>query len=727
MKSLVAALVFLLTVSFTAQETITYPYNPDSDNDAFVASTDLLELLGLYGNEFSPAEIMIGDTGLVQWIQLLSQTLQSQQELINQLQSDSIALPDGIFSGDILIWNGTAWIPESSTVFIITDDNIHSAVAMWLFNEDVAEATYGHISDWDVSSVTNMDSMFEGASSFNGDISSWDVSSVTIMSGMFQSASSFNGDLSNWDVSSVTNMYNMFNESSFNGDISSWDVSSVTNMAWMFQTASSFNGDISSWDVSSVTNMEGMFVYAESFNRDLSSWDVSSVTNMNWMFESVSALSVENKCLIHTSFSSNANWQYDYWSCYCGTALTPINNDNIHEAVDMWLSLEVQGVCVYGQISEWDVSSVTDMSSLFSSAEYFNSDISSWDVSSVTNMEGMFVYAYSFNGDLSTWDVSSVTNMEAMFFFANSFNGDLSAWDVSSVTNMSEMFSYTDSFNGDLSAWDVSSVTNMFEMFDLAPSFNRDLSAWNVSSVTNMDGIFSDTALSEENKCAINTSFSEQNENWPYDWSGFCPACGDLVAHEGYDYSTVQIGDQCWFAENCRYLPEVSPYSDGSGTDPYYYVYGYEGSDVGAAQATSNYATYGVLYNWPAVMTEGICPSGWHIPSDGEWQTMEISLGMSESDASSTGWRGSPVGNYLKSTSGWNDSGNGSNSSGFNGLPGGYRYSADFTYVGGYGYWWSASESSTGSWDRDLNYTYDNVGRSSFDHDHGLSARCVRD
>ena len=98
----------------------------------------------------------------------------------------------------------------------------------------------------------------------------------------------------------------------------------------------------------------------------------------------------------------------------------------------------------------------------------------------------------------------------------------------------------------------------------------------------------------------------------------------------------------------------------------------------GSSKSTANYATYGVLYNWPAVMTEGICPSGWHIPSDGEWQTMEISLGMSESEAAQTGWRGSPVGDYMKSTSGWNSGGNGSNSSGFTGLPGGYRYSGGF-------------------------------------------------
>jgi uncharacterized protein (TIGR02145 family) len=204
--------------------------------------------------------------------------------------------------------------------------------------------------------------------------------------------------------------------------------------------------------------------------------------------------------------------------------------------------------------------------------------------------------------------------------------------------------------------------------------------------------------------------------------------CPDLVSHDNYDYSIVLIGDQCWFSENCRYLPTVSPTATSSTTSPYYYVYGYQGTDVAAAQATTNYDTYGVLYNWPAVMTEGICPSGWHIPSDGEWQTMEVSLGMSEAEAASTGWRGSPVGDYLKSTSGWDDGGNGSNSSGFTGLPGGFCYSGGIDSSGSLGFWWSSSESNSYSWERELyRYGDGNVNRTNYNRSYGFSARCVRD
>jgi uncharacterized protein (TIGR02145 family) len=291
------------------------------------------------------------------------------------------------------------------------------------------------------------------------------------------------------------------------------------------------------------------------------------------------------------------------------------------------------------------------------------------------------------------------------------------------------MFNGATNFNGDLSFWDVSSVGNMYGMFINATSFNSDLSSWDVSSVSDFDGMFDYTsALSDENQCLIHTSFSS-NIAWPYDWSEFCPPapCGDLVSHEGYDYSTVQIGEQCWFAENCRYLPEVSHPSASSTTSPYYYIHSYQGTDVVAAQATTNYETYGVLYNWPAMMTEGICPIGWHIPSDGELQTMEVSLGMSIAESSNTGWRGSPVGDYLKSTSGWNTNGNGSNSSGFTGLPGGYYYSGGFYYGGNRGYWWSSSESDSNSWLRALAYSDNNIDRGSTNRDHGFSARCLRD
>jgi surface protein len=144
----------------------------------------------------------------------------------------------------------------------------------------------------------------------------------------------------------------------------------------------------------------------------------------------------------------------------------------------------------------WDVSSVTNMVSMFEEASRFNRLLDSWDVSNVTNMHRMFHSAVDFNQDISDWDVSSVTDMSLMFFDADSFNQDISAWNVSNVTDMSLMFYHANSFNRPLALWDVSSVTNMVSMFEEASRFNRLLDSWNVSNVTNMCSMFDGTALS---------------------------------------------------------------------------------------------------------------------------------------------------------------------------------------------------------------------------------------
>lgn len=139
-----------------------------------------------------------------------------------------------------------------------------------------------------------------------------------------------------------------------------------------------------------------------------------------------------------------------------------------------------------------DLSTVTDMNSMFSGAATFNQDISHWDVSSVTNMSGMFANADAFNQDISEWDVSSVTSMRAMFAGADTFNQNLSAWDVSSVTNMALMFKNARDFNGELNDWDTSNVNTINEMFWGAEAFNQDLTNWDVSSITNMNNMFED-------------------------------------------------------------------------------------------------------------------------------------------------------------------------------------------------------------------------------------------
>ncbi|WP_090157871.1 BspA family leucine-rich repeat surface protein [Dyadobacter soli] len=153
------------------------------------------------------------------------------------------------------------------------------------FNQCASLTSAPNMNNWNVSVVTDMTSMFNGAESFNQPIGNWDVSAVTDMDAMFTGATAFNQPIDDWDVSAVTNMSSMFNGTdAFNQLIGGWNVSAVTNMQSMFSSAAAFNQPIGNWDVSAVTNMRSMFFYAPAFNQPIGSWNVSAVTNMTGMF-----------------------------------------------------------------------------------------------------------------------------------------------------------------------------------------------------------------------------------------------------------------------------------------------------------------------------------------------------------------------------------------------------------------------------------------------------------
>ena len=263
----------------------------------------------------------------------------------------------------------------------------------------------------DMRAVTNMVSMFNGASSFNGDISGWNTAQVTDMAYMFQNASSFSQDIGGWNTASVTNMLAMFaGATSFNGDIGTWNTTSVTNMAYMFRGVSSFNGDIGGWNTAQVMSMRSMFEGVSLFNQDISGWNVEAVTNMTSMFKNASA------------FNQNiGNWNVE--------AVT--NMGSVYMGGGMF-----EGATVFnGNIGNWNTSAVTNMASMFEGASAFNQDIGGWNTAQVTSMYEMFLNAIVFSQDISGWDVRKVGYMgEAfnggggMFNGATSFNQNLGPW-----------------------------------------------------------------------------------------------------------------------------------------------------------------------------------------------------------------------------------------------------------------------------------------------------------
>jgi uncharacterized protein (TIGR02145 family) len=204
-------------------------------------------------------------------------------------------------------------------------------------------------------------------------------------------------------------------------------------------------------------------------------------------------------------------------------------------------------------------------------------------------------------------------------------------------------------------------------------------------------------------------------------------------ARDGKVYKTVKIGDQTWMAENLAYLPSVSPFSEWSVTAPVYYVYNYNGTSITAAKATSNFGTYGVLYNWPAA--KAACPAGWHLSTEEEWTKLEnylIANGfnydgttsgnkIAKSLAAQTSWLASTdagaIGNNLTLN----------NKSGFSALPGGLGSNDGFFEIGGTGYWWSSAFDESSAWFRLLDYNYINLSGDTHYKALGFSVRCVRD
>ncbi len=201
-------------------------------------------------------------------------------------------------------------------------------------------------------------------------------------------------------------------------------------------------------------------------------------------------------------------------------------------------------------------------------------------------------------------------------------------------------------------------------------------------------------------------------------------------ARDGQTYNTVQIGDQCWMAENLNIGTRING-SSNQTNNGIIEKYCYNNSEAECD-------TYGGLYQWNEMMgysttpgVQGICPEGWHLPSDAEWCTLEQEVDPTIS-CSSTGWRGVDGGGKLKEigTTHWNSPNTGAtNSSGFTALPGGSRHIfGSFYGMGGGGVWWSSSQNdASNAWFRSLYYDNASVNRDYLNKSYGFSVRCLKD
>jgi uncharacterized protein (TIGR02145 family) len=212
----------------------------------------------------------------------------------------------------------------------------------------------------------------------------------------------------------------------------------------------------------------------------------------------------------------------------------------------------------------------------------------------------------------------------------------------------------------------------------------------------------------------------------------------DSLLYQNQYYDLIEIGGQCWFAENLA----ATQFNDGSNiptvstgaawgalSTPAYCWYNNNASLI------SSYLNgkLGALYNAYAVSTNNLCPIGWHVPSDCEWMYLENALGLTVSEQMQQDWRGQNIalGGQLKDI-GWTAPNLGAtNSSGWSALPGGNRMgtaSASFSGINNYGYWWTSNDyNAVSNWTRDAAYSLSSFDRSITQKRAGYSVRCLKD
>ena len=257
----------------------------------------------------------------------------------------------------------------------------------------------------------------------------------------------------------------------------SQSVSSAADAPKLFINCTAING-LELFDSSNATTLQSVFAYCISLTElDLSSWDVSNVTTLRFAFGANEVIGT-----MHLTSLNLTNWN--------------ITNKLTSLRATFQLCLLLEEI----DVSNWDVSNVTDISNAFYGCKINSLDVSNWNTGKVTEMNNVFRLCTALETlDVSKWNTSSVINMQYMFYNCTALQTlDVSKWNIGNVTNMQAMFGMCTALKTlDVSKWNTSSVTNMRSMFSMnnyganpPPLSVLDVSNWDVSSVTDMGWMF---------------------------------------------------------------------------------------------------------------------------------------------------------------------------------------------------------------------------------------------
>ncbi|RNC88615.1 MAG: BspA family leucine-rich repeat surface protein [Allomuricauda sp.] len=424
---------------------------------------------------------------------------------LNLWDTSSVFTMGNMFT-DATAFNGNISNWDTSTVFIFT--------AMF----QNATSFNGAIGSWNTGGGQFMSNMFDGASSFDQDLSQWNISNATEMNAFFDGSGLSNENyekaLIGWEqlpflqngvqFGALQNQYCSAEIARQNIiDTYNWTINdggrAVDCQRPFVTTWKTDNIGVSEDNQITIPTLLG-----ETYNYTVHWGDGTSDTNVTGNITHTYGAPGTYMVSISGVFPAIS---------FDGSQVNPspaIDDREKILTVNQWgdINWTSMQTAFYG-CSNLDViaTDIPDLSGVLSMGGMFqnctslvgNANFSNWDTSSVTNMTGVFNQCTQFNQDIGGWDVSQVELMIATFAGATAFNQDLSGWDVSKVTNMLAMFAITSAFDQDLSIWDTSSVIDMSFMFSEAIAFNQNIGDWDVSSVSEMVNMFNDSGLSNEN------------------------------------------------------------------------------------------------------------------------------------------------------------------------------------------------------------------------------------
>ena len=453
----------------------------------------------------------------------------------------------------------------------------------------------------DLSTVTDLSSMFRFATIVNPDTSLWDVSGVTTFHSMFRSASNATPDTSNWDTSSAQIMTNMFwNATSVNPNVSSWDVSGVTDMTLMFGNVTLPTATYDSMLITFESQLVQNNVTLDGGNSKYCSLP-AQIAHAKLMTDHIWTINDGGICapsdpvndFVFTIISFNSGDPADASTFTIPTTGTgykynvDCNDDGSFEATGLTGSY----VCDYSslggpgtytiriqdgfgdgtgfprvkfglggaeaseiiELNNWGTGLWDSMEAAFentSTMQVLANDAP--DLSNVTNVSKMFLQANDANPDTSSWDTSNIFNMSQMFLSAWDANPDTSNWDTSNVTDMSFMFFQATSAQPDTSNWDTGEVKFMQGMFAGTSLADPIASNWNIGNVSDMSDMFNGTSLSLSNYDAMLINFASQSVQQGVVFHGgqnskYCaiPSHASLESNNGWNITDQGIAPVC--------------------------------------------------------------------------------------------------------------------------------------------------------------------------------------